>query len=270
MTKNAVLTKEEFKSFELNSRTNSFIEEYAATNNRDKCEVSILDWGCGRGRDVLWLNEQGYKACGVDVSNTPVNNGRNLFREKGFSPENLQVLSKDGLANFADESFDIVFSNQVFEHVSDMEVVSKELHRLTKSKGIGFHVFPSHRHLVECHLKMPFVHWLPKNRLRKLLISFYVKLGLSPNWGELAQLSAKEKTNAFYEYSVDCTHYRRFKKIKRVFEEKGFEVYFTITKHPSISQSKIGALFLRFRLLNSLLAYFLNSFKRVELYVVKQ
>lgn len=40
---------------------------------------------------------------------------------------------------FEDETFDVVLSNQVLEHVEDLEGVFKELHRITKKQGISYH-----------------------------------------------------------------------------------------------------------------------------------
>ena len=53
--------------------------------------------------------------------------------------------------------FDIVISNQVLEHIESIDLVIDEIARITKSGGIGLHIFPSRRHLIEAHLKMPFI-----------------------------------------------------------------------------------------------------------------
>ena len=48
--------------------------------------------------------------------------------------------------------------------------------RTIAAPSAALHVFPSQYHVVEQHLRMPFVHWLPKNILRKAAIVFYVFL----------------------------------------------------------------------------------------------
>ncbi|MFC1665513.1 class I SAM-dependent methyltransferase, partial [Pseudomonadota bacterium] len=182
MSKIKPLTDEEFVAFSLSPRTLEFIEDYRIGNGLKKEDMNILDWGCGRGRSVLWLREQGYNAFGLDVGEEVINNGLQLFRVKGYTDSVLRLLMPDGRADFQDNYFHYTFSNQVFEHVRDIDSVAGEIARVTKVGGIGFHVYPSHRRIVEGHLYMPFVHWMPKNVMRKYLVALYVLVGIEPKW----------------------------------------------------------------------------------------
>jgi SAM-dependent methyltransferase len=65
---------------------------------------------------------------------------------------------------FADESFDIVLSNHVIEHVGDQAEQVKhlsELRRVLKSDGIGYLAVPNRWMLVEPHFRLAFLSWLP-------------------------------------------------------------------------------------------------------------
>ncbi len=66
---------------------------------------------------------------------------------------------------------------------------------LTASGGVGIHCFPGARMYWEDHLKMPFVHWLPKNKSRRYWIALMLILrkGPSPSWIETENKSLLEQ-----------------------------------------------------------------------------
>jgi 2-polyprenyl-3-methyl-5-hydroxy-6-metoxy-1,4-benzoquinol methylase len=69
----------------------------------------ILDWGCGRGKLVLWLREQGYDAVGVDIDPRPFANGKELFDTKGPSIDQcLHPVDEAARAPFRDSSFHFI------------------------------------------------------------------------------------------------------------------------------------------------------------------
>ena len=67
---------------------------------------------------------------------------------------------------FADDSFDIVLSNHVIEHVGDnaaqMHHLS-ELRRVMKPDGIGYLAVPNRWMLVEPHYRLAFLSWWPRS-----------------------------------------------------------------------------------------------------------
>jgi len=71
---------------------------------------------------------------------------------------------------FEDNSFEMVFSSAVIEHVGSYENQSKfigECHRI--SKKYIFITTPNRYYPIELHTAIPFIHWLPKNIHRKIL-----------------------------------------------------------------------------------------------------
>jgi ubiquinone/menaquinone biosynthesis C-methylase UbiE len=224
MSKHEQLLTEELNNFNPNLNTLSFIDSFLERKNRKKNKVNILDWGCGRGREVLWLRLKGYNVIGVDIDNEPINNGLVLAKQLGFEEGILQLLLDDNKTPFPENYFDITFSNQVFEHIEDINSVAKEIYRITKKDGEGYHVFPSFMYPNEGHLHMPFVHWLPKNQIRYLIILIYVLIRREPFWPELSNLNLLGKAKAYYNYSINKTYYRKPKTLTNIFSNAGFNV----------------------------------------------
>jgi SAM-dependent methyltransferase len=113
--------------------------------------AKILDFGCGQGGTVRALRQQGYDAVGYDVGD-----GASLAKGQPDAP----FLAIGSLLNlrlpFANETFDLVLSDQVFEHVQDQVSVWRELHRVTKVGGHALHVIPARYMPIEGHIYVPF------------------------------------------------------------------------------------------------------------------
>ncbi|MCJ1453805.1 hypothetical protein MMC28_004154 [Mycoblastus sanguinarius] len=108
----------------------AFVLPYLQLNSR------ILDVGCGPGSitcDFAALVPHG-SVIGVDVSHTVVECATQRGNERNFKNIEFRVGNiVEGLADFADESFDIVFCHQLLTHVSDPVAAMKEMRRLVKS-----------------------------------------------------------------------------------------------------------------------------------------
>src|SRR5690606_10207253 len=64
---------------------------------------------------------------------------------------------------FADNTFDLVVSDQVLEHVFDLPTVLSEITRILKPGALAIHRFPNPNSLVEVHTRVPLT---PLNRYR--------------------------------------------------------------------------------------------------------
>ncbi|MGM0532140.1 MAG: class I SAM-dependent methyltransferase [Bacteroidota bacterium] len=269
MSKHKGLTLEEYAAYSPDKKIPAYLEAYRKKNQLEKEEMNILDWGCGRGLDVLWLRDKGYNAYGVDIDSEPISNGIDLFKAKGYEASTLRQSSPEGKTDFPDGFFHVVISNQVFEHVSDIEAVAEETRRVTREGGTGYHIFPSSKRIIEGHLFMPFIHWLPKNKLRKYLIAICVMLNIEPHWPELDDMKLREKTDAYFEYSINHTFYRKPSFLRRKFRKHGFHVSFETINNPRLTNHKLLGPLTKYRLSRSLINFVLLSSFHVELHLEK-
>jgi hypothetical protein len=71
---------------------------------------------------------------------------------------------------FADNSFDVVHSSAVLEHVGSFENQRSLIEELTRvARRVVFLTTPNRWFPLEVHSMLPFVHWLPKPWFRRLL-----------------------------------------------------------------------------------------------------
>src|SRR5262249_9487227 len=84
----------------------------------------ILDYGCGFGSIVMLGRQRGLDIWGADTFS-----GNYARRSAAVPPEVQDCVRKieNGRADFPDEHFDFVFSNQVLEHVADPEAVIADI-----------------------------------------------------------------------------------------------------------------------------------------------
>ena len=116
--------------------------------------IVILDVG---GRPDYWLNVKPDRVAIIKVLNL---HAAELERETvaGLNFENLVGDACD-LADFGDQSIDLVHSNSVVEHVGDwsrMQSMTKELRRVGCA---GWVQTPAFEFPIEPHWRMPFAHW---------------------------------------------------------------------------------------------------------------
>ena len=97
----------------------------------------VLDAGCGGGGMPLSLAEHAHEVVGIDPINRFGDAGVRLAKERGLP--RLHFLRADGMAlPFPSESFDLVLSHAVIEHVADAPLYLRECHRVLKRDGRFF------------------------------------------------------------------------------------------------------------------------------------
>ena len=270
MTKHDVLTEQEMSDFTMNPRVLRQIEHFRRQTNLGKSEMNILDWGCGRGRAVAALRARGYNAFGADIDPEPVNNCRDLLSARGLDADSIISLIKNGKDTiFPDGFFHFGYTDGVLEHVRDIEQVAANLKTLIAPGGICVHFFPAHRHFVENHLRVPFLHWLPKNRLRRTYISLVLLCGGGPKWKELQSRSRQERAQAYYEYSISKTYYRTPRALTEIFVRHKFQIDFIPVADFGLDKHPILARLVGFRPFRPLLNWGMRNFGQVGLVITR-
>ncbi len=102
--------------------------------------TKLLDFGCGSGIFVEELEKAGFDAHGVDISDEAVRFGA----LQGI--KNLSVIDSHKI-NFSDNTFDVVLSMDVLEHLEDEEWALKEIERILKPNGIFVVMVPAYMFL---------------------------------------------------------------------------------------------------------------------------
>lgn len=96
-------------------------------------QLTLLDFGCGPGRDLAYFKSLGHKVIGLD--------GCSEFCEMARDHSSCEVWHQDFMnLDLPDAFFDGVFANASLFHVlkSDLPRVLKEMHQSLKPGGVLF------------------------------------------------------------------------------------------------------------------------------------
>jgi len=113
-----------------NLRTNL---EFITETNLIKQNDRILEIGCGIGTIVSELSGQGYDITGTDISGEAI-----AYGLKKYGDIKLQVQPAEDL-QFEDQTFDVVLSFDLFEHIARVDKHISEVHRVLRMDG--FYLF---------------------------------------------------------------------------------------------------------------------------------
>lgn len=94
-------------------------------------DSKILDLGCGNGISSRLLNQAGFEVVGTDISPLFLEDARNWESSK-LSYEVCDVLELP----YADESYDVICSNELIEHLPDVETALLEMVRVVRKGGM--------------------------------------------------------------------------------------------------------------------------------------
>lgn len=172
-------------------------------------------------RRVFWRNGLGhlYRCIRHDGRGRIRSIGESIYRRRGYpaycrrlrelSGTDLDFVHQDLISYdgkslpFADGSFDVICSNAVLEHVSDLATLAREMRRVTKEGGIGYHLLHNYYSLSGGHvsdrlaLERPWGHLLgdPDVALHLGLSGTYLNKMLPSD-------TVKDLSNNFHSVSV--------------------------------------------------------------------
>lgn len=193
-----------------------------------KPQSVILDFGCGSGKYVQELRLHGYQAYGCDIE---------MKSEDNVDTDSMvknNVIRKIDLKNyilpFEDNTFDLIFSDQVFEHVQNYPETIAEISRVLKPGGSCLHIFPSRYKLIESHIFIPFssvikTYWW---------VSIWVFLGIRNEWQNYK--TRKDLTERYFNYLNGNTNYLSRRDLNAQFRSHFRKVTFCENKFLKFSQ----------------------------------
>jgi ubiquinone/menaquinone biosynthesis C-methylase UbiE len=110
---------------------------------KDFAGAKLLEVGCGMGTDLLQFARGGAVCTGVDLTPRSLEVSQLHFELYG-ERANFSLADAERLP-FADESFDVVYSNGVLHHTPGTAQAVREVHRVLRPGGIA-KVMLYHRH----------------------------------------------------------------------------------------------------------------------------
>src|SRR5687767_3282363 len=102
---------------------------------KDFAGQRLLEVGCGMGTDLLQFARGGARVTGVDLTPRSVETSRHHLELYGHSGD--FALSDAEKLPFADESFDVAYSNGVLHHTPDTAKAVREIHRVLRPGGLA-------------------------------------------------------------------------------------------------------------------------------------
>jgi predicted SAM-dependent methyltransferase len=134
--------------------------------------IKILDVG---GTAYFWNHSQVPNIPGVRITLL------NLHEEKPTHPHIISAIGDaTSMKEFSDQSFDLVFSNSVIEHLYTFENQVKMADEIRRVGKKYFIQTPNKYFPVEAHYALPFAQYLPKDLLLFLLTK--TKLSRMKRW----------------------------------------------------------------------------------------
>jgi ubiquinone/menaquinone biosynthesis C-methylase UbiE len=151
-----------------------------------KVSERILDLGCGDGSRLSLLSKSG---TGVDISSKAISLAKTKFPKLNFVVGNLEKLS------FKKDSFDLVYSAYVFEHVRHPEKVINEAKRVLRPGGNMVIICPNYG--APNRASPPFT----GSRFKKFFSGFFIKDGL--NWNRVVPIASLKKYDTDWDVTIE-------------------------------------------------------------------
>jgi 2-polyprenyl-3-methyl-5-hydroxy-6-metoxy-1,4-benzoquinol methylase len=162
-------------------------------------DKEVLEVGCNWGYGSHLLAQHARRVVGLDVNHQFVSYGR-----QRFTRDNLQLIVHD--ANnpfpFSSQSFDIVFSSEVIEHIANYSGCLHEMCRMLKPTGILILKTPNLAYARRWHALNPY-HlkvFLPRE-LREVLMDQFGEVEMH-GFAEQYEHSIRRVENVFDPFSI--------------------------------------------------------------------
>jgi SAM-dependent methyltransferase len=185
----------------ISSNETSPLDEFLYENIKN-ITGKILDYGCGEGRFIKLCSDRELKIVGADTYN-------GIYDSWETDNQNI-VKIYNNLTPFSNSEFQVILSNQTFEHIRPNEVseVTQEITRILSASGFGINVFPTRKTIIEAHVGVPLVHLLnnyPRFQEIYLYLCFFLGIGYWRSENKRG-LHATKTRKEWVNSSIDVLH----------------------------------------------------------------
>lgn len=217
---------DEEEKFPIDSYFNYYgINPHTIFNGKD-----VLDLGCGYGGRSICLADR-FKVksmAGVEVNSEYIKAARLFSESKQF--ENIKFNFREGFGEelpFEDNSFDVVYSFDVIEHVPSVTKVLDECKRVVRDGGFIIHIFPSYFMPTQSHLgfatKMRMTQWFFSAANIQKAYDEIMNTRSSTNFWYHGHKTEEEKNANWQAYNAGIgVNGTTFKKYEKILSTKNF------------------------------------------------
>jgi SAM-dependent methyltransferase len=133
-------------------------------------QAQVLDLGCGRGEQIVYMKGLGFQMSGCDINSDNLKIACSALQGLDGTSSDVRVSKVASELPFETGRFHAVYANGVFEHCAELPALCAEVSRVLVPGGIFLAAFPLRSVIMEPHLGLPFVHWFSKGRTQRLII----------------------------------------------------------------------------------------------------
>lgn len=188
-------------------------------NSQIRIGAKVLDLGCGNGDVVQAWRDLGYQAYGCDFKFKQGERVERLLADGRIS----LIEQKPYRLPYPNQTFDVIITNQVMEHVADYSSTLAEIRRILKPEGCCLHIFPSRGVLIEPHVFIPFATILQNRQW----IALWALLGLRR--ASQRGLTWRRVAEQNYSYLRSSTNYLTAAELRVEFS-RHFQVFRYVEK----------------------------------------
>jgi ubiquinone/menaquinone biosynthesis C-methylase UbiE len=213
--------------------------------------ITMLDLGCGKGDSVLEFQKEGFHG----VFGTDFSDSWNTRENKDLQKSCFVIQQNPYRLPFCDDTFDVVYSNSVLEHVNDYTSTLREIHRVMKPHGISIHFFPSKWYCIrEPHMHIPFGSFV----MFRLWYMFWAFVGVRNEFQK--SLQWKEVYEKNFQYRKECLNYLPKHTISKIAKNEFDRISYPTREYFNLAQGKAGRLFRKMPLpgLDRIMSFFHN------------
>ena len=115
----------------------AFLDELLEITGRDPKELSVLDIGCGEGKDAVYMAERGCKVTAFDITESGIRKTKALAEKRGVKVDAFVADINDFQV---DDTFDVVYSTGTIQYLFD-DRIEPFFEKVKKMVNVGGYVY---------------------------------------------------------------------------------------------------------------------------------